>query len=71
MIKRRKTRTVKVGTVKIGSVAPIVIQSMAKVATVDIARCVRQINQLARAGCRLVRIAQMLGAAPCCNDADE
>jgi len=57
MFKRRKTRTVKVGQVIIGSSAPIVIQSMTKVPTTDIARCVRQINQLARAGCRLVRIA--------------
>jgi len=57
VIKRRKTKTVKVGSVKIGSRAPVVIQSMTKVPTVDIARCVRQINQLARAGCRLVRLA--------------
>lgn len=57
MIKRRKTKTVKAGFVKIGSAAPIVIQSMTKVPTVDIARCVRQINQLVKAGCRLVRIA--------------
>jgi len=57
VIKRRKTKSVKVGQVRIGSSAPIVIQSMTKVATVDIARCVKQINQLAKAGCRLVRIA--------------
>ena len=57
IIKRRKTQTVTVGQVIIGSSAPIVIQSMTKVPTTDIARCVRQINQLARAGCRLVRVA--------------
>jgi (E)-4-hydroxy-3-methylbut-2-enyl-diphosphate synthase len=57
MIKRRKTKTIKVGLVSIGSSAPIVIQSMTKVPTVDIARAVMQINQLVRAGCRLVRIA--------------
>ena len=57
MIKRRRTKTIKVGQVRIGSSAPVVIQSMTKVPTVDIARCVKQINQLARAGCRLVRIA--------------
>ena len=57
MIKRRKTRTIRVGPVRIGSFAPIVIQSMTKVPTVDIARCVKQIKQLARAGCELVRIA--------------
>jgi (E)-4-hydroxy-3-methylbut-2-enyl-diphosphate synthase len=57
MTKRRKTKTVKVGQVRIGSCAPIVIQSMTKVPTTDITRCVRQINQLAKAGCQLVRIA--------------
>ena len=57
MIKRRKTKTVKVGTVKIGSSAPVVIQSMTKVQTTDIARCVVQVNQLVEAGCQLVRIA--------------
>jgi len=57
MIRRRKTKTVKVKAVQIGSSAPVVIQSMTKVPTVDIARCVRQVNQLVQAGCRLVRIA--------------
>lgn len=57
MLKRRKTITVKVGSVRIGSSAPIVIQSMTKAPTIDIARCVRQINQLVKAGCQLVRIA--------------
>ncbi|UCF42815.1 MAG: flavodoxin-dependent (E)-4-hydroxy-3-methylbut-2-enyl-diphosphate synthase [Planctomycetota bacterium] len=63
MIKRRKTITVNAGPVKIGSSSPIVVQSMTKVPTVDIARCVRQVNKLARAGCRLVRI-----AVPTCAD---
>lgn len=57
MIKRRKTRIVKVGNVKIGSSCPVVIQSMTKVATVDVAKCVKQVNQLAQAGCQLIRIA--------------
>ncbi len=57
MIKRRKTKTVKIRAVQIGSSAPVVVQSMTKVPTVDIARCVRQVNQLVKAGCRLVRIA--------------
>jgi (E)-4-hydroxy-3-methylbut-2-enyl-diphosphate synthase len=57
MIKRRKTRTVSVGSVKIGSAAPIVIQSMTKVPTVDITRCVKQVRKLVQAGCQLVRIA--------------
>jgi (E)-4-hydroxy-3-methylbut-2-enyl-diphosphate synthase len=57
MIKRRKTRIVSVGRVSIGSTAPIVIQSMTKVPTIDIERCINQINCLVAAGCRLVRIA--------------
>jgi (E)-4-hydroxy-3-methylbut-2-enyl-diphosphate synthase len=56
VIKRRKTRMVNVGAVKIGSAAPVVVQSMTKVSTIDVARCVRQVKQLAAAGCQLVRI---------------
>ena len=43
--------------VKIGSKYPIVIQSMTKLPTTDIAGCVRQINALAAAGAKLVRLA--------------
>jgi len=57
MLKRQKTKTVTVGNIKIGSSAPVVIQSMTKVPTTSIARCLRQINQLISAGCKLVRIA--------------
>ncbi len=57
MIKRRKTRLVKVKTVKIGSGEPIVIQSMTKVATTDVQQCLAQINTLIQAGCDLVRVA--------------
>jgi (E)-4-hydroxy-3-methylbut-2-enyl-diphosphate synthase len=57
MIKRRKTITVEVKGVKIGSGQPIVIQSMTKVQTSDIEGCVRQIKELAEAGCKLVRVA--------------
>ena len=56
MSKRRKTITVRVGSVKLGFGCPIVIQSMTKVPTVAITRCVRQVNQLVRAGCGLVRV---------------
>lgn len=57
MITRRKTKTVTVGSIKIGSSAPVVIQSMTKVPTTDIDRCVKQINRLVDAGCQLVRLA--------------
>lgn len=57
MIKRRKTVTVKVGDVRIGSGSAIVIQSMTKVPTTDAGRCVKEVNQLIQAGCGLVRVA--------------
>jgi (E)-4-hydroxy-3-methylbut-2-enyl-diphosphate synthase len=57
MIKRTKTRTVAIGNVKIGSAHPIAIQSMTKVATYDVERCLGQIQQLAKAGCHIVRCA--------------
>ncbi|MHC4130686.1 MAG: flavodoxin-dependent (E)-4-hydroxy-3-methylbut-2-enyl-diphosphate synthase [Planctomycetota bacterium] len=57
MIKRRKTINFRIGSVKIGSNAPIIIQSMTKVPTVDISRCIKQIKALQRCGCQLVRIA--------------
>lgn len=57
MINRRKTKIVSVGSVKIGFSVPVVIQSMTKVPTTDIDRCIKQINQLAKAGCQLVRLA--------------
>lgn len=45
------------GAVKLGFGNPVIIQSMTKVPTVDIGRCVRQVNRLVEAGCQLVRIA--------------
>ena len=57
MIKRRKTSTACVDSVKIGSSHPVVIQSMTKVQTTDVAGCIRQVNRLALAGAGLVRIA--------------
>jgi len=57
MIKRRKTKTVCVGSVRLGGRYPVVVQSMTKVLTTDVAACVRQVKRLAEAGCGLVRIA--------------
>ena len=57
MIERRKTRQVKVGSVKIGGEAPISIQSMTKTDTTDLEATVRQIRALATAGCEIVRVA--------------
>ncbi len=54
---RRKTRQVKVGPVAIGGDAPVSIQSMTSTYTYDIDKTVAQINQLARAGADIVRVA--------------
>ena len=56
MIPRRKTVTVTVGGVRVGSDAPIVVQSMTNTDTADILGTVRQCAELARAGSELVRV---------------
>ena len=56
-IKRRATRQVRVGAVRIGGNAPIPIQSMAKTATKDVRETAGQINALAACGCEIVRVA--------------
>lgn len=57
MIKRRKTRPVFLGNVKIGDGAPIVVQSMTDTKTHDIEATLNQINRLAKAGCEIIRVA--------------
>ena len=54
---RRKTRTVKVGNVKIGSQHPVSIQSMTKTDTRDVEATVKQIHELEKAGCEIIRSA--------------
>lgn len=53
---RRKTETVEIGSVKMGSDHPIVIQSMTNTPTADITATVSQIKTLEEAGSELVRI---------------
>ncbi len=57
MITRRKTRQISLGRVKIGGGAPVSIQSMTKIKTSDVAGTVREINDLGRAGCEIIRVA--------------
>jgi len=57
MIKRRKTKIVKIGSAKIGAGYPVSIQSMTKTDTADVAATVRQIKALERAGCEIIRVA--------------
>src|SRR5213593_2281143 len=55
-IQRRKTVTALIGGVRVGSDAPVVVQSMTNTDTADIASTVEQVASLARAGSELVRV---------------
>jgi len=55
-MKRRISRQVAVGGVRIGGGAPVVVQSMTNTDTEDAAGTARQVEALARAGSELVRI---------------
>ncbi len=57
MIKRRKTRKVRIGNVQIGGGAPISIQSMTKTDTKAVDSTLNEIRKLKKAGCDIVRIA--------------
>ncbi len=57
MIKRRKTRQVKIGNIAIGGSAPVSIQSMTKTDTKNVAATLSEIAGLKKAGCEIVRIA--------------
>ncbi|MDU2417356.1 flavodoxin-dependent (E)-4-hydroxy-3-methylbut-2-enyl-diphosphate synthase [Negativicoccus succinicivorans] len=54
---RRKTRQIHIGQVAIGGDAPVSIQSMSTFTPTDITEAVKQINELADAGCDIVRLA--------------
>jgi (E)-4-hydroxy-3-methylbut-2-enyl-diphosphate synthase len=53
---RRQTRVVRVGNVRIGGDAPVVVQSMTNTDSADAAATAEQVYALARAGSELVRI---------------
>jgi (E)-4-hydroxy-3-methylbut-2-enyl-diphosphate synthase len=57
MIKKRRTREVSVGIIKIGAGNPVAIQSMAKTDTADVRATAQQIEALERCGCEIVRAA--------------
>lgn len=57
MVKRRKTRQVRIGRLFCGSDYPVSVQSMTKTDTRDIDSTVRQINELEGQGCELIRVA--------------
>lgn len=57
MIPPRKTRTIRIRTLRVGGDAPIAVQSMAATRTRDLAATLRQIRILEAAGADLIRIA--------------
>ena len=56
-MKKRNSRQITVGNIKIGGDAPISVQSMCNTDTKDVALTVNQINELQGAGCDIVRLA--------------
>ncbi len=57
VILNRKTREIKIGTVKIGGDNPVAVQSMTNTDTRDRAATIEQINRLSLAGCEIIRLA--------------
>lgn len=55
-LERRKSVTVKVGNVRVGSSAPVVVQSMTNTDTADVQGTIQQVAALATAGSELVRV---------------
>ena len=55
-IKRRRTREIKVGNVKVGGNNPISVQSMTNTLTTDIKATIKQINEIQAEGADIVRV---------------
>ena len=55
-IKRKKTKVINVGKVKIGGDNPISVQSMTNTLTTDISATIKQINEIQNEGADLVRV---------------
>jgi len=57
LIKRKKTREIFVGSVKIGGTAPVTVQSMTNTSTDNVQATIAQIKRLEKAGCEIIRVA--------------
>ena len=55
-IKRKKTKVIKVGDVKIGGDNPISVQSMTNTLTTDVKATINQINEIAEEGADIARV---------------
>src|SRR2546423_7081713 len=62
-MRRRRTVTTKIGGVRVGSDAPIMVQSMTNTDTADIPGTIKQVAHLARAGNEVVRVTSNHDAA--------
>ncbi len=65
MIKRRNTKQIQIGNVKIGGDAPISVQSMCNTDTCDIEATLRQLREFADRGCEIARLAVLNDDAAC------
>ncbi|MBI5098353.1 MAG: flavodoxin-dependent (E)-4-hydroxy-3-methylbut-2-enyl-diphosphate synthase [Nitrospirae bacterium] len=57
MSKKKLTKQLTLGNIKIGGGAPVVVQSMTKTDTRDVLSTISQIKRLESAGCEIVRVA--------------
>ena len=55
-IKRRKTKTINVGNVKVGGENPITVQSMTNTLTSDVKSTIKQIQEIQSEGADIVRV---------------
>ena len=55
-ISRRKTPTVRIGKVLVGSDVPVVVQSMTNTDTADVDSTIKQCIALSRAGSEIIRV---------------
>ena len=56
IIKRKKTKKIKVGKVFVGGDSPITVQSMTNTLTTDVKNTIKQINLLEESGADIVRV---------------
>jgi len=57
MIKRRDSKEIKIGKKVIGGSNPILVQSMTNTSTRDLKKTIKQIRELERADCEIIRVA--------------
>jgi (E)-4-hydroxy-3-methylbut-2-enyl-diphosphate synthase len=56
MLKRKKTKIINIGGLKIGGDFPVAVQSMTNTPTTDVRKTVKQIKELTEAGCEIIRV---------------